>query len=68
MTDEAEVLPYRDKDGTILKVNDRVFDGKSEWKITNYGGVCLMVRKNIKGQIVETKVLRKFDFKKSKKV
>lgn len=59
----------KDKNGTILKIHDKVKDLKGEvWKLENVRGVTLALRYNAKNQIVESKVLRKLNLDECEKI
>lgn len=61
------MVKYVDKNETILKIGDTLeFNGK-KWRLENISGVSLAVRRDGR-KVLETKVLRKFDFLKSVKV
>lgn len=61
--------PIKDMNETILKVGDRIVTPAGiEWEIMNMGGVTLVARRGDRKEILETKVVRKFDFSKVKKV
>lgn len=66
MTDNT--IPYKDENGTILKINDKVHDNKNLWKIVNTGGVTMVQRTGEGGRIEASIVIRKFDFSKCRKV
>ena len=62
------IIPFKDSEGTILKINDKVHDNKNLWTIVNSGGVTMVQRTGEGGRIEASIVIRKFDFSKSKKV
>lgn len=69
MTDETvNDIPFKDKNGTILKINDKVHDNKNLWTIVNLDGVSMVQRTGEGGRIEASIVIRKFDFSKCVKV
>ncbi len=61
------MIKYVDKNGTILKIGDTLELRGKKWRLENISGFSLAVRRD-GGKVLETKVLRKFDFLKSVKV
>ena len=60
--EEIEVIMYQDKNGTRLKIGDRLTNNKGvEGTLGHIGGVAMFIRK-IKGEIKQTTVLSKFNF------
>ena len=60
--EEIEVIMYEDKEGTRLKIGDRLTNGKGvEGQLGNIGGVAMFIRRT-KGKITQTTVLSKFSF------
>jgi len=63
------MLKYIDKNGTLLKIGDHVKNKKGDiYHLQNLSGVSMAIRKNAKGQIVESTVLRKMKFETMEKV
>lgn len=61
------MVKYVDENGTILKIGDTLdLEGK-KWRLENISGISLAVRRDGR-KVLETKILRKFDFLKAVKV
>ena len=57
------MMQYKDINSTILKIGDHVKNKKGDiYHLQNLSGVSMAIRKNAKGQIVESTVLRKMKF------
>ena len=61
------MVKYVDKNGTILKIGDTLELRGKRWKLENISGISLAVRRDGR-KVIETKVLRKFDFAAAVKV
>ena len=63
------MLKYIDKNGTLLKIGDHVKNKRGDiYHLQSLSGVSMAIRKNAKGQIVESTVLRKMKFETMEKV
>ena len=63
------MLKYIDKNGTLLKIGDHVKNKRGDiYHLQNLSGVSMAIRKNAKGQIVESTVLRKMKLETMEKV
>jgi len=63
------MLKYIDSKGTLLKIGDHVKNKKGDiYHLQNLSGVSMAIRKNAKGQIVESTVLRKMKLETMEKV
>jgi hypothetical protein len=60
---------YKDKNGTILKIGDRIQNKQGEVrKLENINGVAMAVKRDTSMRIVETTVVNKIDFNHMEKV
>ena len=65
---KEQTKAIKDKNGTILKIGDKVQEIKGKlWKLENFNGVAMLVYPTV-GKWEATKVLSKVDFSKFEKV